>query len=278
MPLKTINGYQPLGSLDRQVDIWDQPPPNSIPTLFAANVWARIDTPAVPTLSPVSPDLNQNDVWPRTLGQDVSQVAHMVTIGYVPGLLSRMFLVYNDPDNGARRFDIDHFVDPDEHKFELRITAIERKDGSDVFDTLLTATADILTRGTGSGDKRGISSPAFTTVASAIPCRVSVNHGVPRGQEELAKSKLALAYRKVFLRPWFADAAPDGSYIPFWVYEGTTYNTQPLTHDHWLLVPSQSVLNANSQPATGVYYDIYEIDNPGNANHHLEAWCRVVIP
>lgn len=270
--------YTNPGEMNRLVDIWDQPP-NALPVLFASDVWAKIATVPTTTLSPVSPDLNQNTVWPRIKGQDVAELPHMCIIRYMPGLLSRMLIVYDDPDNGERYFDVDRIADPDAQKVELHILAIERKDGQqDPFDTLLTTTCDVLTRNTTGDDKRGMASPAFATVGTAVPCRVSMNHGVPRGQEELAKTKLALAYRKVFLRPWFADASPDGSYIPFWVYEGTTYNTKPLTHDNWLLVPSQSVLNSNEQATTGVYYDIYEIDNPGGANHHLEAWCRVVIP
>src|ERR1700678_616808 len=100
MPLKTISGYQPLGSLDRQVDIWDQPP-NLMPVLVVAGVWASIITIPNTTQSPISPELGQKQVWPRLVGQDISQVAHTVTISYMPGLKSRMFLVYNDPDNGA---------------------------------------------------------------------------------------------------------------------------------------------------------------------------------
>ena len=275
MPLKSISGYRQLGTLDRQVDIWDQPL-NSLPVLVAEGVWASIVSAPTNSLSPVSANLGQAEVWPRILGQDVSIAAHTVTIGYMPGLLSRMFLVYNDPDNGARRLDIDHFVDPDEHKFELVILAIERKDGTDVFDALLNTTADILVRDTSSGDKRGMSSPAFTTVATGILCRVAEGKEVPRGKEELARSKIAIAYREVFMRPWFLDPSPDGSYIPFWVHSGTTYNKQPLTHDHWLLIPSATVRNSNNQATPGENYDIFDIDNPGLANHHLEIWSRLV--
>lgn len=275
MPLKTINGYVAVGALDRQVDIWDQPT-NALPSLVAAGVWAEIKTMARPSLSPVSTSLGQTEVWPRLAGQDVSQVVHMVTIGYRPGLLSRMFLVYNDPDNGPRRFDIDHFVDTDEHKFELRIIAVERKDGTDVFDTLLITTADILTRDTAAGDSRGMSNPAFTTVASNIPCRVAEGLPVPRGKELLAKAKVAISYRAVFMRPWFADPSPDGSYFPFWVNGGVTYNTKPLTHDNWLLIPSASVLNSLGKATTGEYHDIFDIDNPGGANQYLEIWARLI--
>jgi hypothetical protein len=275
MPLKTISGYAPVGAMDRQVDIWDQPL-NLLPVLFAEGVWASILTVPTTSLSPVSANLGQTEVWPRILGHDVSMIPHMVTIPYLPGVLSRMFLVYNDPDNGPRRFDIDRVIDPDEHKMELSILAIERKDGSDVFDALLNTTADILTRDTSAGDKRGISSPAYTTVATGILCRVAEGKEVPRGKEELAKAKVAIAYREVFMRPWFLDPSPDGSYIPNWVSSGVTYNTKPLTHNHWMLIPSATVKNSNNQATPGEYYDIFDIDNPGQANHHIEVWSRLV--
>jgi len=235
MPLKSISGYAQIGAMDRQVDIWDQPP-KSMPVLFAAGIWAQISTVANTSLSPVSTDLGQNTAWPRLTGNDVSQVAHSVSISYMPGLLSRMYLIYNDPDNGARRFDIDRIEDPDQRKMELRILAIERKDGLDPFDSMLNTTLDILTRDTAPGDKRGISDPSFTVIAMGVPCRVAEGKGVPAGKELLAKSKLAIAYRKIFMRPWFADPSPDGSYTPNWTVGGNLFNTQPLTHDHWLRI------------------------------------------
>jgi hypothetical protein len=276
MPLKTISGYAALGAMDRQVDIWDQPP-NLLPVLIAAGVWAEIVTVANTSPSPPSTDLGQNAIWPRLQGQDAPLIAHSITIGYMPGLLTRMFFVYNDPDNGARRFDVDHIVDIDEHKMQLKILAIERKDGKDVFDALLNTTADIITRDTSAGDSRGMSNPAYTTLATGVLCRATEGKGVPKGKELLSRSKLALAYREVFMRPFFFDASPDGSYIPYWVHNGTTYNTSPLTHEHWLLIPSTTVLNANNQATPGEYLDIFDIDNPGEANHHLEVWCRVIL-
>jgi hypothetical protein len=197
---------------------------------------------------------------------------------YMPGLKSRMFLIYNDPDNGTRRFDVDRIVDPDEYKHELRILAIERKDGAmDPFDTLLTTTFDVLTRDTTGDDKRGMASPAYTTVASNIACRLMEASGTPRGKKERAKAKTAFMYHAVFMRPWFLDPSPDGSYIPYWVDGGTTYNTKPLTQDNWLLIPSASVENSNDQATPGSYYDITDIENPGGANHHLEVWCQVLV-
>ena len=154
--------------------------------------------------------------------------------------------------------------------------AFERNDGQDAFDGQLNTTADVLIRDTASGDKRGMSNPAFITLASGILCRVSEGTGTPRGRELRAKSKIQLDFREVFMRPWFLDPSPDGSYIPYNVVSGTTYNTQPLTHDHWLLIPSASVLNSNSEATPGDMYDITDIDNPGLENHHLEVWAQIV--
>jgi hypothetical protein len=42
-----------------------------------------------------------------------------------------------------------------------------------------------------------------------------------------------------------------------------TYNTQPLSHLHWLLI-------------NGENYDIFEVRNPGGRNHHVEALCRLI--
>lgn len=267
--------YTDPGEMNRQVDIWDQPLVGA-PVLVAAGVYAKIVGVQSNTLSPMASSLGQQTAWPRLDGARVAMNTHTITIRYQTGLKSRMFLIYNDPDNGARRFDIDRIVDPDEQKVELIILAIERNDGADAFDAQLNNTADVLVRDTSSGDKRGMSSPAFTTIASAVPCRVAEGNAIPRGKELIAKSKVAIAYREVFMRPWFLDPSPDGSYVPYHVVFGVTYNTKPLTHDHWLLVPSASARNSNNQATPGEYYDVFDIDNPGIAHHHLEVWARVV--
>jgi hypothetical protein len=288
MPLKTLSrsalpgssqssGYTPGGAMDRQIDIWDQPP-NLMPVLIASAVQAQIATKPPATASPVSTELGQKTVWPRITGQDAPSIPHLVTIRYMAGLKSRMFFVYNDPDNGARRFDFDRIVDPDEKKVELQILAIERMDGKDAFDALLNTTADILVRDTSAGDSRGMSNPAYTTVATAIACRVQEDGGTPAAKEERAKSKLNVDYRVVFMRPWFADPAPNGSFVPYVVVAAVTYNTQPLGHTHWLLIPSATVLNSNGQATPGDMYDITDIDNPGHANHHIQIPCQVVLP
>ncbi len=116
----------------------------------------------------------------------------------------------------------------------------------DSFDATLDSLADILVRDTGQADAYGHANPQFTVVASGVPCRVSLGKG--RAKEFKADKKTGLNYREVFLRPW-----PDG--------DGTV--TQ-LTHDHWLRID-------------GVYYDIFQIDDPGNQHHHLEVWCTLLL-
>ena len=268
--------YTNPGLMDRQIDLWDRPP-NALPVLVAAGLYAQITGVSSNTPSSVAAALGQNAVWPRTQGQDVSMITHAIVMRYQAGMKSRMFFIYNDPDNGMRRFDIDRIVDPDEHKVQLNILAVERCDGLDPFDALLTSTADVLLRNVSAGDKRGISDPAFTTIATGISCRVAANKVAPKGKEDRAKYKLALAYREVYLRPWFLDPSPDGSYVPYTVAGGITYNTQPLLHTHWLLIPSSTALNSNGESIPGEYYDIEEIDNPGLAHHHLEVMCELVL-
>lgn len=134
---------------------------------------------------------------------------------------------------------------------------------TDAFDLYLNKFATVLTRSTQGGDGYGQADPTFTPVDVGVPCRVSV--AMAGTDIELrAKSKEDIAFRKVYIRPWFLDASPDGSYVPNHAVGGVTYNTQPLTHDHWLQIDSQM-------------YDIAEEPrNPGGLNHHLELVCRIV--
>ncbi len=116
--------YTPIGGFTKQIDFWDQPTdPNTDgskpdPVVFVTGVYAQIE-----------------GLWATTqavkLGQQVvTEVTHRVTIRYMPGLRSRMFILYNDPDTpNPRRFDIDKIIDPDEKKVELRLNCIERNDG-----------------------------------------------------------------------------------------------------------------------------------------------------
>jgi len=269
--------YVDPGLMNKKIDIWDRPP-NAMPVLFASGVNAQILGVSSTTQSPTSTSLNQQIAWPRLVGSDISLVTHSVVILYMTGLKSRMFIIYNDPDNGPRRFDIDRIVDLDEQKVELNLLVFERCDGADAFDALLTSTLDIMTRDTSEGDKRGFSAPEFTTVATGIPCRVGVGKATTKGKENVAKDKVSIVYREVFLRPWFLDPSPDGSYVPYTVVGGITYNTKPLTHNHWFLVPSSTAVNSNNEAIPGEQYDIQEIDNPGLAHHHLEVECIVVQP
>jgi len=135
---------------------------------------------------------------------------------------------------------------------------------ADVFDAQLDKLANVLTRSTAGGDKYGLADPSYTTVATAVPCHLSTG-SVGTDKELLAKAKEAIAYKKVFLRPWFLDPAPDGSYAPNHAIGATSYNTKPLTHDHWFQID-------------GVMYDIFQIHNPAGKDHHLEVWCRLVLP
>ena len=121
---------------------------------------------------------------------------------------------------------------------------------SDPFDLLLNNVATIMTRSTAGGDGYGQNSPNFTPVATNVPCRVDTDL-VPKDKEFLAKSKEAIAYKVVLMRPWF-----DGS-------------GNPLTHDHWF----QITVGGNTN-----MYDIYQIHDPGGIGHHLEVECRLILP
>jgi hypothetical protein len=137
---------------------------------------------------------------------------------------------------------------------------------ADPFDQLLAAaktTATVMQRDlAGTGDGYGLNSPSFTALATGVPCRVGIL-GVPPDKEFLAKSKEHIAFRKVLLRPWFADPSPDGSYQPNHAVGATTYNTEPLTGFNWFLID-------------GEMYNIFELRNPSFLFHHFEALCRVI--
>jgi hypothetical protein len=148
----------------------------------------------------------------------------------------------------------------------------------DPFDQTLISTADVLLRDASGGDAYGLPDTTFIAQMTSVPCLVISGSAAGKQKEMREKSKETVTYREVQMRPWFLDPSPDGSYVPYAVVGGTTYNTQPLTHNHWLRVPSQAVLNANGQPTPGDMYDIIDVQNPGMANHHLEVWCQVVLP
>jgi hypothetical protein len=126
---------------------------------------------------------------------------------------------------------------------------------TDPFDALLISTADVLTRDASpagsSGDAYGLSDPAFTTVDTGVPCRVSSNP-VGTDKEMMARMKEDIAYKKVFMRPWYDPN-----------------NRNPLSHDHWLRIYGYD---------TSSLYDIFEIRDPGGMGHHLEIDCRLVEP
>lgn len=116
--------------MNRLVDFWDQP---TAPQSDGAK--------AEPILSVTGIPAKIQSLWANTQArklpqQVVTETTHKIIIRYRPGLRSRMFILYNDPDSKddsgnlvPRRFDIDSINDPDEHKQELQILAIERNDG-----------------------------------------------------------------------------------------------------------------------------------------------------
>lgn len=122
--------YTPIGDMTRQVDFWDQPsqpkPDGSEqdPVPFSQGVWCKIEGLWAVTQA-------------RKLAQQVvNEISHRITIRYMRGLRSRMFILYNDPDSQddqgnlvPRRFDIDSIIDPDENKVEQQLLCIERNDG-----------------------------------------------------------------------------------------------------------------------------------------------------
>lgn len=132
----------------------------------------------------------------------------------------------------------------------------------DPFDLMLNKVGVIKERTTsGYGGYGG--TPSLSTVGATAKCRYATLASVPTDIEFRSKSKEAIAFRKVFLRPWFVDQSPDGSYEPSHVIGPDTYNTQPLRPTHWLLIENEM-------------YDIYELRNPGGLYHHFEACCRVI--
>jgi len=115
--------YTPIGSMNRLIDFMDPASGRNsdgtfpTPVAFATGVPAAIE------------GLWSTSQVTRATQQVVATVTHRITIRYMPGLRTRMFVVYHDPDNGDRTFSIDQIIDPDELKVELRLLCIERNDG-----------------------------------------------------------------------------------------------------------------------------------------------------
>lgn len=57
--------------------------------------------------------------------QIVQEVTHKVTIHYLSGVLSRMYVQLHD----GRKLGIQAIEDPDERKFEMHLLCVERDDG-----------------------------------------------------------------------------------------------------------------------------------------------------
>lgn len=131
---------------------------------------------------------------------------------------------------------------------------------TEAFDQSLTKTADVLLRPAG-GDAYGAQSNNLQKVGT-VACRVSLGKGRPH--EAKTPRKAANNYREVFMRPWYSDQAPDASFARNHVIGSTTYNTKPLTHKNWLQIDGQ-------------LYDITQVDNPGEQDHHFEVWCELIV-
>jgi head-tail adaptor len=113
--------YTPTGEMDQQIDFYDRPTdPDPTTgqvkpdTLFASDVWAKIET----LWSTSQPERLQNQI--------LSEVSHRITIKYMPGLKEQMYIIYHHPDNGDMRMDIAQIGDPDFKRVELKILAIAR--------------------------------------------------------------------------------------------------------------------------------------------------------
>jgi hypothetical protein len=122
----------------------------------------------------------------------------------------------------------------------------------DPFDAQLTGLASVLSRDAGNNaDAYGVSDPTFQTLATGVPCRISLGKG--RAREWKTGKKIAVNYKCVFMRPWYNPA-----------------DNTPLGPHHWLLVTSKDY------PAPQKY-QIFQIDDPGLTGHHLEVWCELYL-
>jgi hypothetical protein len=122
----------------------------------------------------------------------------------------------------------------------------------DAFDQSLTAVCSVMVRDAGvTCDAYGTADPTFTTLATGIPCRVSLGKG--RAREWKSGKKIAVNYKCVFMRPFFEPISG-----------------LPLGPHHWLQVTS-------AEYATPQNYQIFQIDDPGLLQHHLEVWCELYL-
>lgn len=113
----------------------------------------------------------------------------------------------------------------------------------EAFDATLNKLADILIRPAG-GDAYGAQSNELVVVGTAVPCRVSLGKG--RAKELKTPLNAARNYREVFMRP-FTDASGN-----------------KLSRKNWLRIDGQ-------------IYDVYQVDNPGEEDHHYEVWCELIL-
>lgn len=124
---------------------------------------------------------------------------------------------------------------------------------SDIFDTLLNSTMDVLEKGHATDDIYRQQSQAFKTVITAVPCRIS-RKGF--GKEETREKLFATNSLVVFARPVVLDDAA---------------NAFVLTEAHWLLL----------HPADGspdMQVNIIAINDPSALGHHIEMLVKQVKP
>ena len=116
--------YTPLGDYFFTVDLLDPggdlnsdgSQPNT--SVFATSVPAAISPLSVTSQSEVT-----------KAQQVLPEVAYKVVIRYMPGVLERMKVVYTQPDNGPKTWDIMRIVDPDLKRVELWLMCSEKNAG-----------------------------------------------------------------------------------------------------------------------------------------------------
>jgi hypothetical protein len=123
---------------------------------------------------------------------------------------------------------------------------------TDVFDTLLNSTCDVLIKGVGTADDYGQPVADLTRVVSGVACRLSTLKG---GREWEAGKKYAENDYVVFMRP----IKQDDAHQPF-----------QLTARHWLKVYCQD--------GTNVLLNLKVVNDISGFGHHLEARGTEIVP
>lgn len=110
--------YTPVGDMIHQITIMDPGTDRDQsgnllpPAVFADAIYAKIE------------GLWATGAAMKATQQLITEVSHRITIRYLEGLLTRMYVQFR-----SRTFTIERIVDPDERQVELRLLCIERNDG-----------------------------------------------------------------------------------------------------------------------------------------------------